>query len=64
VSLILSILGEKAEPCRLTLVSGRCGRLAFAAGQQFFYLRWKTRVIALWSGLSTLTIISPSAARV
>jgi len=39
------------------------GWTSFFSGQ-LLYLRWKTRVIGLCSGLTTLTIMVPSAARV
>jgi hypothetical protein len=34
------------------------------ASGQLLYSRWKTRVIGLFCGLTTLTIMVPSAARV
>jgi hypothetical protein len=45
--------------CSVQASTARCGDAA-----EFLYLRWKTRVMGLRSGLTTLTIMAPSAARV
>jgi hypothetical protein len=46
--------------CRLLVVMG----WTRFTSRQLLYLRWKTRVIGFCSGLTTLTSMVPSAARV
>ena len=78
-AIALSVAGMKAEAERLLMASGVSAgwrslndfgaqrsplqsRLGTAV-EQGLYLRWKTRVIGVWSGLTTLTTMAPSAAR-
>jgi hypothetical protein len=43
--------------------SGMLYRMSRSYDRRFLYLRWKTRVIGFCSGLMTLTVMEPSAAR-